>query len=616
MNKLKALKSENIFYQKRELLSLLQNGSKGTSIKNLLDSAWNSCITKAEKELFHVICFSMGDIDRSHNIHKTTVDKGGEGNNEQWLEYLSWLIDNQPKQFIKFLPLIPEYVGLRELVSYQIRTKKKKKSITGTWGLLKQIQDNKTCYKALLKLLKNYFNSKNPFQKQLVAKFLHLPRFSKRSGGRDLQEQTIAKMHCYNKLMIDFCELVELEYKEYPGHTNFTGFKKWRKSLNENFEFVLFSNQSINKFDQEQFINWLDQLPSGGRDRTKRRLFDHEGIARERYTKLAKWYKIWEEFKKEKQAEVRVLEEKERTEGLNAEEKIVLAKTKKKAKVNIGADKLINHLENFLGGKNDSITVQGILDNVKFEVPVLLATDCSGSMGKNYYGNPIKNNSSITPVQINRLLTTLILLKNPDLYTQAFIRFGTSGTVISHGSTGTISQNRFMKGQDIKVPNLIDKTKDFYWNFKNVSPLVTTNEGGTNISNIAIALKTWVDSSQNEIEKNHRIEQIQQYSVILCTSDNEFNNRNTAGSSLRDLQMKLKQWFNAEPVILLWDLALSSKSSAFDNMENVIHYAGWNMNIINQIFTKISDLDIIDIYTQLKSLYASTRYDLVKKNLI
>ena len=87
-----------------------------------------------------------------------------------------------------------------------------------------------------------------------------------------------------------------------------------------------------------------------------------------------------------------------------------------------------------------------------------------------------------------------------------------------------------------------------------------------------------------------------------------------------DFQMKMRQWFGWDGVILIWDVKSGSKSPAhakrFESVENIIYHVGTNPTVVNQIFSKIDDMDIIDIYTPLKSLYDSNRYDLIKKNVI
>ena len=161
--------------------------------------------------------------------------------------------------------------------------------------------------------------------------------------------------------------------------------------------------------------------------------------------------------------------------------------------------------------------------------------------------------------------------------------------------------------------------KTFMDNYKNISKFITGNDGSTNISGIATKIKEWV----NDISEysNIRKEQLMNYQAFILVSDSDLNNSSSAAASLRDMQMKMKQWFGWEGIIIIWDVTRNdnqkiNKSGYFDNIENVIHITTYDASTINQIFTKISDIDIIDIYTPLKSLYLSTRYDLIKNYVI
>ena len=82
----------------------------------------------------------------------------------------------------------------------------------------------------------------------------------------------------------------------------------------------------------------------------------------------------------------------------------------------------------------------------------------------------------------------------------------------------------------------------------------------------------------------------------------------------------MKQYFGWEPIIVLWEIPKAgesmNKSGYFDNIQNVIHVTTWNMSTINNIFTKIHDMDVIDTYTELKSMYQHERYKLVKENTL
>jgi hypothetical protein len=142
--------------------------------------------------------------------------------------------------------------------------------------------------------------------------------------------------------------------------------------------------------------------------------------------------------------------------------------------------------------------------------------------------------------------------------------------------------------------------------------------GGTHFNTVASAFKDWVDKSTDAADKALRIETIQKYPVFVVVSDGDMNSDSSAAKSLMDFQMKMRQWFNWEGVIVIWavNTGRSGGASKFESCENVVHYNGVNASIINTIFSKIHDLDIIDVYTGIKSLFESNRYDLIKQNTL
>lgn len=105
---------------------------------------------------------------------------------------------------------------------------------------------------------------------------------------------------------------------------------------------------------------------------------------------------------------------------------------------------------------------------------------------------------------------------------------------------------------------------------------------------------------------------ILQYPVFLVISDGDLNSYGGAADSLKKVQMEMRQWFGWEGVIVVWDVKESEPTAKFDNMENIIYYPFTNPQVIEQIFSKIDDIDVIDIYTSLKGLYQSNRYQPVQ----
>lgn len=603
---MKKLVYENPFYGKANLLNALTTSTKNLSIATI-NAAWKEATDSVMKALFHIIFFSMGDItNRQHNIFgRKKIDQGGQSANANWITYLIWLLNNQPNQFAKFLPLIVEYVGLRELVTYQIRNKGNK--VVGSWGLLPLIYERKTAYNALLDLLITYINGNNPFMKHQVAKFVKIPRFSKRgtTKKRELLNPTRAKMEMYANLVTDLSKRMNWEIKEYDTHKVYSGFKSWKKQWDQDLEFILFSTKEINKFDQEQFTNWVNSIPSGARYRVRRRLLTLDDRPKEKWPTLAKWFLAWEKGKEKLQQEQRNLELKARTSKLTEAEEVKLAKIKKEAKVTTGASTLFSEINDLLNGKTNEVTLQSIYDKVVFDVPVLPIVDLSGSMqGK--------------PLNIARIASTLALMKNPTRE-NIIIGFGTEATVITDNITAETKPNRFMKGTEVTFPKLIDHSESFLTNFNRINSILNCNMGGTNFAGIPEVMKKWVDSSPDEVTKAQRIEQISDYQVMLLISDGDLNNQSNVSQSFLDFQMKMKQWFGWDGIVVVWDIPKygeGSKSSYFKNIENVIHLTTFNISTINQVFTKISDMDVIDIYTPLKSLYESNRYDLIKEKLV
>ena len=50
----------------------------------------------------------------------------------------------------------------------------------------------------------------------------------------------------------------------------------------------------------------------------------------------------------------------------------------------------------------------------------------------------------------------------------------------------------------------------------------------------------------------------------------------------------------------------------FDGIENVIPLFGFNPTNITNIFRNIGDMEVIDSYTELNSLFKNKRYELIK----
>lgn len=616
--------SENPYYGKTALLSLYRNGSGGkcttAQLKMLLEAAWKEAENDKEmRKLFFTIIFSFGDItNRQHNIFgKTKVDGGGNGLRETFQYCIEWMKHYIPKQYYKFMwaDVVRQFVGLFSIFSLRVKTQKGKKNITSIISTIsKDNFDEEAKYIASI-----IQNTKNPAEMVLIAKWLTRVRKSKRRGlnrkgekvSRPLQTATMTNMILKERFYKLLSDIMGWEYIEYPHNILFKGMNEWRKAYTGNLESVLFSQRRVVEFDKEEFFKWLNTLPAGARYRVRRRLLDGDDEPKGKWfsnygkENLGTWFLAWEKFKLEKQDEQRVLTEKVR-QGVADEEDIKkLEQVKKEAKVTTGGVDMWGVFKDLSKSISDPTIIQSIMDKVKFDVPVLVVADCSGSMNG-------------LPTIVARFLTTITMLKNPsDEVDNILCTFGTNARIITDKSKGVDRKNRFLTGASIEVSKLIDRTKDFMENFKTISRFISASEGSTNFNSVAVAFKSWLNSLPAE-EQHLARETICKYPVIVVVSDGDLNSSYTAADSMREFQHNMLQYFGWNGVVVLWDVVSNGtlRKDKFEELENVVHYYGYNASIINNIFQHIDDLDVVDVYTPLKSLMASNRYELIHNNTL
>lgn len=616
--------SENPFYGKNNLKNLLDTGKTCTNKSSMfiaLQRAWEECKNdKTLREGFFVVCFSIGDItNRQHNIFMgASVDNGGEACRPQMMWILSWMRINTPIQYYKFMfsRIINEFISWFALLACQVRTVKGKKNVnfvdTDTYSAMKEHDLTK-----LAEYVASRLKTGSIIDKVMLSKWLVKPRLSKRqkidrnkskTGQRDLQPITKEHMQVKVNFYKTLSSLMGWEVILHKNNLQFKGLEDFKKEYNTNLESVLFSTKAILKFDREQFFKLLNEVPSGARYRIRRRLLTGENTSKEKWISssgldFGKEFLQWEKFKETKQQEQRTLTEKIRQGVATEQDKVTLEKVKKEAKVNTGAETIKDQLEKLMRNDFSDITVQSLLDKINFAVPVLVIADCSGSMGGK-------------PTFIARLLATVAMLKNPSKeLDNLLVRFGSNAEFITDGSSGSEQTNRFMVSNSLKVPKLIDRTKSFSWNYNNISKFINSNMGGTYFVRVADELRRWVNS--DSILRDYRIEQLQQYSVILVISDGDMNSSYSAASSMQEFMGAMRQ-IGWEGVVVVWDVKENSGpvQSYFSNIPNCIHYYGYNLGIINQIFTNLHDLDVIDVYSELKSLHKSNRYSPIVSSTI
>lgn len=623
--------SENPFYGNKSLFELYQASQSGTISNAVLTSAFNASKTRQELELFYSILFATGDIsNREHFGIKPAngkLEQGGNGHRKAFQTILTWMKTNAPHQYEKFLKtdVVRQYTCLDNVVGNRIKTKPGSKTIVETVDFLSGSNlDVVSDYLAWL------INHVQEGEKALIAKFLPNVRLSARqkqdrktkvkSGKRELQTTTKTLMQKREQFYVLLSEKLGWKYETRHGWMDFIGLREWKQKYNTDLESVLFSTKKILAYDKTQFLGWLDKLPSSARFRVRCRLLDKNNALKGKWINekskqdLGTWFLDWEKSKEKAQAEQRELTEKVRQGSATEEDKVKLAKVTKEAKVNVGGSSLLEELEALLKSTRSmaeiDIKIHSILQKVKFEVPVLTIADCSGSMNE---GN--RTGGKFMPFQLAQLFATISMLKNPspDL-DDLLVCFGSQCEIYTDGSVGTSKQNRFVQGVSTKVAKLVDRTKSFSENFTNIGKFVNSEMGGTSFDTVAKKIKQWIESDTDF--KQHRIEQLLAYPVFMVISDGDMNNSYSAASSLMEFRGILGQ-YGWDGVVVIWDVNTGMKQSdKFTNVPNTLHFCGWNLGIVNQIFTKIHDLDVIDTYLPLKTLWESNRYELVRKNVI
>lgn len=598
--------NNNPFYGLRNCLRLFQ--SVGSVItESMLDSAWNEVKgDKVKRELFFSLLFSVGDITaRQHNIFKgVKKDTGGNANREGFYTIFCWLKDNHKEQFVKFLNagLFNEYQCFDTLFRSRVQTKGAK--------VLKvyDIFADKWYRTELVKYVYAVINGNNPFNKLLIAKFLTVPRLSKRVGHKQMLPQTRQVMENKTAFLIELSRLMGWEYEVKGAYANFKGYRAWRKQYNGSLESVLFSTGKITEFDKTQFIDWLDKLPSQARFRVKNRVLyskvkDTETL---KWSKLSAWFKEWEEYKMKKQAEQRVLEEKVRQGQATTEDVEKLEKVKKQAKVNVGATNFNELYDQIMQGNVDTLKLESFIQN-KVNLPYnsLVIIDDSGSM----YGPPFAFAS---------FLAAVCLVKNPDDDGRNLLGFFGRDTrfysyIDKKASSTPNSLIRRSVAKSVREP-FVDPTKSFMENYKRINSFcqATFDGGWTDISSL-------IESMESALKNVPQlVDVLKSYPVWTIISDGEWNNLPSPEASINDLLRQCERVLGFRPFIVAIDITrgrLGINADRFSGIDNMI-YIPSNPAQIEQFLTNFKDMDIFDVYTPLQSLYRSNRYELVRMNTL
>lgn len=591
---------ENPFTGMDSCLSIYNNAP---ITKELLMEAYMECNTIEKKQLFYVLCFQVGDItNREHNIfHGKKVDSGGSARRDDFSKIINWMFYVHPEQFRKFLfaGLFNEYSCFDLLIQNRVQTQKKTNKVI---RVINQLNDLN-----YVNMITDYFvqviNGTNPFNKMLIAKFLTLPRFGVRKNHKQMLPETIEIMESRANFLAILSDKMGWEYVwNGKGYARFDGYRKWRSQYNQELESVLFSTGRIKEFDRESFLKWLNILPSCARFRVKNKiLYSEDG---KKYPTLLKWFIEWEQFKENKQAEQRQLEEKVRQNLASEEDLEKLKKVKKEAKVTTGATNFKTIYDGILSNNYDALAVENFVQN-KVNLPYnnLIIIDESGSM-------------SGRPFNFACFLASVLLVKNPDDDGRNLIgMFASRGRFLTSITQRSISKNSLLRSPVTKVAPepFVDPKLSFMDNYRRISNYLSSEfkGGGTYFVEIPRMIQKAAEEDPTIIDY------LKQYPVWTVVSDGDLNSSISSEASLREFFKVCEEIIGFKPFVIFIDVTNWNSTNAlrWKGIDNVIHIVN-DPNKIETILTNFKDLQIFDIYTPLQSIYSSNRYNPIKQNIV
>jgi hypothetical protein len=592
-----------------------------SQLKSVKDELKKSLDKETANKMFYTLLFMGGDISNREHTGLGKVEAGGFGQRKFFTNVVQFMVENDFNQFIKFLDVIPEYTNFENIILNNIKTDRYK-------GTIQEINFLNLDYHQLGTILghKVIVGDIKDYSLLMLAKFLPKVPVSKRykvnkegeKVSRSKQQFTIEKDNRTFKLIQGFSKALNLQVLNKESHLDYIGYRKWRSKFLQETEAHLFSSGQIENFDKIQFENWIQTLPAGARYAVQCRLLnkDEKGTL----TSTNKWKlssgedmaDVYLGFMKQKEQAMKKLVSMTDSDKKGMDKK-ELRKLEKSAKVTTGGLDLFDAFIKLLSNPYSSeanLLAQTLVDKVTCNVPVLVFADISGSMHSRNMGYNIPFGSNT----VAGFLTSLFLYKNADLDAGSyFFLFEDKLHVVYEKADVEVQKNRFTSNNKVVVDKLIRTTEPFLDNWNRIRQIVETTRGGTDVSQIAVGMKTWLNEDKQLTSQ--RMEIISKYPVWLIISDGEFNNGKTVASSLQEMK-HIASSCGVDPVIVIWDVTQSNNSSNYENIENVVHVSGFNTEVLNTVFSNITNHTFIDIYLPLQTLFNSNRYKMVQDNVL
>lgn len=575
---------------------------------SLLDSAWGEVKDSQEKkEMFFSLLFSLGDVaNRQHNIfQKGKVNSGGSSKRDAFFNIMNWLRLHHFVQFREFMfaHLFNEYTCFDNLFRNRVVTSPHTSNVKTVYNVF----SDPTYCQSLVVYLEGIIRGTNPFDKMLIAKFLTPPRLGIRKGCKKILPERLKVMKDKENLLLVLSSVMGWLTKTEKWGMNFIGYRNWRKEYNLDLESKLFSTGKINEFDHEEFISWLNHTPAQARFRVKNKVtYPDKETGAYKYPKLNEWYKEWEAYKEKKQEEERILTEKVRQGTASDEEKVLLKQVAKEAKVTTGATSFVDLFGEILAKRIDKLKLESFMKKVNLPYNSLVIIDDSGSMEG-------------APFNFATFIASVCLAKNPDDDARNLLGFFSSdcrffGHIDKATKAGANSLIR-RRGtvENMLAKPLIDPRLSFYENYQNIDSFAHAvfAGNGTYPSTIVDKLDQLAQTDPSVIDE------IKRYAIWTIISDGDMNDYVSSAASMSKFFERAENVLGFRPFIILIDINARSisRSKDFVNIPNFIHIQNDPVQI-EQVLTNFKDIDVMDVFTPLLSVYRSNRYAVVRNSVL
>ncbi|MBO7211608.1 MAG: hypothetical protein J6V44_11475 [Methanobrevibacter sp.] len=578
----------------------------GNVTPNKLSAAFYECKTPEQRQMFFSLLFSFGDItNRQHNVwYPQKKDNGGRADRDKFEVIFQWMYVNCREQFKKFLMagLFNEYTCFDLLFKNRVKTKR-----NGTVISVANAYQHKEYCDMLVEFCYKVINGNNRMAKMLLAKFLTIPRLSKRAHSKKMLPETLKTMQSKVKFLEQLSTEMGWEYSSNgTTYANFYGYRNWRKEYIKDLESVLFSSKKINDFDEAQFIKWFDSLPSQARFRSKNRiLYQTKADGSLKYPQLYKWYKAWEAGKEAAQQQQRILEEKVRQGTASTDDLLKLDKVKKEAKVTVGATNFKTLYQEICNNQIDKLKLESFVNKVNLPYNMLTIIDDSGSM-------------TGAPFNFATFLASVCLVKNPDDIARNLLGFfsNTARLYTAINMTRQSGPNMFYRSEAVKVTPkpFVDPKLSFYDNYINIQNFCNAafKSGGTYLNCIPKYFASIIKETP-EIK-----DALMQYPIWTIVSDGDINNSYNARASLIQFFNDCEEYLGYKPYVIIVDVLKGYRTGnpkQWEGIPNFMYIPG-DPNMIEQMLCNFKDMDQMDVHAPLQLIYRSNRYSLIRENTL